>query len=465
MPTNSVVAAPIRFPGGPAWVLLDELSSIGSYYPKNATTATCLTSARRTVQVTFALADPPRVSRWSVHCPVLSTRFTFNGRAAEILNAADGLVLMRMRIAFSRATDYFVYRSGPGKPSLHLIPVPYSDIASVKRVGVLPGVSGGEHYFVVFPPVLQFSNKPDTEYEMLVFSSETQSWSSRVARVSKDRETTCDAVAMHDPSKAVAAGGSSLAWIDLRRGVLLCNVLDEEPVLRLLQWPVPPPRDEHEHSPLAVRDATLSNGAIRFVESILDDNGGWAVTVSKREIGSKYWYKCFKKDIASILAKESSYSELLRQVWDDEATKRGLDKVLSAPPTLSLSNDDVVCFMANLRSEDSEPLMLAVNAREGRVEAAEQSCVKGTLCPRTFFRCIGTEETNDPSGHSAENSCVAPNRNSSVQLGAFSFTVEHDKMMEDEVIPAAANALPSNNIFMGVNLRKEEKQASKEHKV
>lgn len=46
----------------------------------------------------------------------------------EILNAADGLVLMR--IAFLRgdgraaSTDYFVYRTGPGEPSLHLIPGP-----------------------------------------------------------------------------------------------------------------------------------------------------------------------------------------------------------------------------------------------------------------------------------------------------------------------------------------------------
>jgi hypothetical protein len=45
-------------------------------------------------------------------------------------------------------------------------------------------------------------------------------------------ETTDNAVATHEPSKAVAAGGNSLAWVDLCRGVLLCNVLDEEPVLR-----------------------------------------------------------------------------------------------------------------------------------------------------------------------------------------------------------------------------------------
>jgi len=98
----------------------------------------------------------------------------------------------------------------------------------------------------------------------------------------------------------------------------------------------------------------------------------------------------------------------------------------------------------------------------GRVEAAEQSCVEGTCCPRTFFRCISTEETSDPSESSAEDSCcVAPNK-TSVHVGEFSFLVEHDKM-EDESIPSAANFMPSNNIFIGVNLHEEEKQAIKEH--
>ena len=64
----------------------------------------------------------------------------------------------------------------------------------------------------------------------------------------------------------------------------------------------------------------------------------------------------------------------------------------------------------------------------------------------------------------AEDSSVAPNR-TSVQVGAFSLVVENDKMMEDQSIPSTANAnfVPSNNIFMGVNLHEEEKQAIKEH--
>ena len=62
----------------------------------------------------------------------------------------------------------------------------------------------------------------------------------------------------------------------------------------------------------------------------------------------------------------------------------------------------------------------------------------------------------------AEDSSVAPNR-TSVQVGAFSLVVENDKMMEDESIPSAANFMPSNNIFIGVNLHEEEKQAIKEH--
>ncbi|OEL19563.1 hypothetical protein BAE44_0019419 [Dichanthelium oligosanthes] len=106
---------------------------------------------------------------------------------------------------------------------------------------------------------------------MHVFSSESQAWSTRAAKVAADRETSCHDVAGHDACKVVSAGRRCLAWIYLWSGVLLCNVLDEDPVLRLLQWPVPVPSNvcerTHMYSARSIRDATLlSDGGVRFVE-------------------------------------------------------------------------------------------------------------------------------------------------------------------------------------------------------
>ncbi|KAK8446209.1 hypothetical protein SEVIR_9G451401v4 [Setaria viridis] len=320
-----------------------------------------------------------------------------------ILNATDSLVVMLMafRRGSARVFDYFVYRAGLGKPSLDLIPgpsCPEIGLLLKQEVGVVPCGAGGEHYALAFL-VLQL--KPRVAYDVHVFSSETRAWSVKAAKVAADPETTCryHDVVMHSPSKAVAAGGGSLAWIDLWRGILQCNVLDEDPVLRLIPWPVPSPRDEilgmcSAHS---IRDATLSNGVVRFVDLKFDDDDGasvypyssgdatctgWTATVWERSISSKDWNRRFKADIASILATDSSHSDSLREVWDDEAKKRGLSKVSSAPPTLSLGDEEVVYFMANLVS--NEALVLAVNAREERLEAVGQTAL-GLACSTCNF--------------------------------------------------------------------------------
>ena len=101
------------------------------------------------------------------------------------------------------------------------------------------------------------------------------------------------------------------------------------------------------------------------------------------EISSKYLFKCFEADIANILANDSSFSHLLCKLWDDEVNKQGLNKIICAAPTLSLSSDDVVYIMTTLKSEDLETLLLSVNAREVKVEAVK--VVSYELC---FSPCV-----------------------------------------------------------------------------
>lgn len=162
--------------------------------------------------------------------------------------------------------------------------------------------------------------------------------------------------------------------IDLWRGVLLCDMLDKDPVLRLLQWPVPPPQNVciEMYNARSIRDATLSNGVVRFVEVTFDDNGdagcSWTATIWRREISSEYWFECFEVDIANILANDSSFSHLLCKVWGDEVNKQGLNKVICASPTLSLSSDDVVYFMT----------------REAKVEAVEVVSFELSFSPCAF---------------------------------------------------------------------------------
>ncbi|KAF8670658.1 hypothetical protein HU200_050470 [Digitaria exilis] len=294
--SNAAASSAIAFSGFPTWVFLHSFASFGER--RNHTTASCLTSAKRPVEVSFELADPPGISRWFVHCAGLRKKPGFNG-PPYILHASGAFLVMRMQF-FRGGFDYFVYRAGPGKPSLDLIPWPWPTGGLHKRIGILPS-SDGTSYSVVF--LVPRFKPPRVVYEIPVFSSENQSWSTKVASISVDLETTSYGLIVHDPSKAVAVGWSSMAWIDLWWGVLLCDGLDQDaPVLRLIKWPVPsPPKDVADlYSPEASRDASLSDGAIRFIEMTFYYDGhthysrdavdiGWTGTIWKRSYSSKEW--------------------------------------------------------------------------------------------------------------------------------------------------------------------------------
>ncbi|GJN31164.1 hypothetical protein PR202_gb19527 [Eleusine coracana subsp. coracana] len=389
------VAAMSLLSCSPAWVLLDEFAILDKR--RNHTTATGLTSFKRPVRVSFELAHPPEASRWFVHCPGLKKKRGLNGHP-QILNAAESLVVLRMQ--FLRGGDviydYFVYRAGPGKPSLDLIPGPCPTVAFPKQVGILPR-GDLEEYSVIFPRC-----KPRRVYEIRVFSSENNEWRTKVARISTDPETTYHEVAMHLPSKAIVAGVSSLAWIDLWRGVLLCEHLDTDaPTLRLIKWPVPSPQNDllDIYSGHGSRDATLSNGVIRFLEQKFHEEGGassrdvmgycWIATTWKRAINSTNWSRVFKADIVNILATDSRYSDLLQKtLWNNELNKLDLNKLSSAPPTLSLNNENVLYFTAKL--ETGGALLLAVNTGAGmeRLETFIQTSCGLSCAPCSFSRFL-----------------------------------------------------------------------------
>ena len=140
--------------------------------------------------------------------------------------------------------------------------------------------------------------------------------------------------------------------VNLWWGLLLCNVLDKDSVLRLIQWPVPPPHsllsacpDINTISARPFRDVAFSN-AIRFVELKFrhhcccssNNDGcffrGWTATTWSRRICFKDWHKGFTVDAANISGL------LLPKVL--KRKRLTWNAVLSAGPTLSLCDDDVV---------------------------------------------------------------------------------------------------------------------------
>ncbi|KAM0831646.1 hypothetical protein ACQ4PT_065361 [Festuca glaucescens] len=223
------------------WVHVDTESRIDRW--RNATTARGSSSNGTAIEVSFELADPPAVSILFVHCPD-QTSSAIEGDP-WIVNAAGAFVLLLVYFAPTarRAPfqDYFVYRAGPGRPSLDLIPVPYPRNFDHNTVGVLP-LRDGQHYAVVIP-VSDSYVRPRMGYRFHVFRSDRRRpgpWTMKPVRLTGNAQRSIWQRYLSYGLNGVAyAGAGLLGWIDLLNGVLLCNVLEEDPVMRVIEWPVP----------------------------------------------------------------------------------------------------------------------------------------------------------------------------------------------------------------------------------
>ncbi|KAL6662176.1 hypothetical protein ACP70R_000035 [Stipagrostis hirtigluma subsp. patula] len=192
-------ATSFRSSDPPAWVLLDTLPHIGSH--RNATAVSAITSAGATIEVSVALVYPPALSLCFVDCrpgPCPTAASEISGEP-RVTGAGAGLVLL-LRVTFAErgdqgmfTDDIFVYRAGPGKPSLHRLPRPYPVRLFSEYVGVLAygdGVSG-EHYLVVVPQPRFEAGVWCKEYNLQVFSLATASWGTKVVRAADDMGQVC----------------------------------------------------------------------------------------------------------------------------------------------------------------------------------------------------------------------------------------------------------------------------------
>jgi hypothetical protein len=71
------------------------------------------------------------------------------------------------------------------------------------------------------------------------------------------------------PTKVIPLKGSILGWVDVWSGILLCDVLSEDPKLRYIPMPEPMPGNESfedEGEPAFFRDVIGCGEVIKFIE-------------------------------------------------------------------------------------------------------------------------------------------------------------------------------------------------------
>ncbi|KAM0911088.1 hypothetical protein ACQ4PT_013743 [Festuca glaucescens] len=364
----------------PEWVLLHKSARISGH--RNATTAECHTTEGEPIQASFWLVDPPGVSYFSVHCPGLDGKDFAD--EPHILCADASLVLFSVdfvpvpgrtfRDPGRRCTQRFVYRAGPGKPSLHLIPDP--DIVRPNGVSALLhcGDAGSEHYAVVFLHRRSILGDKARYYDLHVFSSVTRAWSSKGALpgLSEDDQKLL-VKAGHATYKVIKVGASSLGYVDLSWGIILvCDIFSECPFIKYIFLPASRVCNvDRDGDPYVVPeyccDVSSCNNLIKFVEVEFDDR-------DRRSLGNQV---------------DPRYSDLLPQLWNDKTKELELKKLLFYTPRLSKDDDDFLYVMSKLNSEDDKAWVISVDMKHAAVEAIAPYSTKGRSlvvwhCPCAF---------------------------------------------------------------------------------
>ncbi|TKW18292.1 hypothetical protein SEVIR_5G421900v4 [Setaria viridis] len=223
-------------------VLLDGYAYIGN--KPNHTTAVSLTRNTEIIVASFWSERPPLPSRLYVHCPELeSSAFS---QLPRILCVVEGLILFRVAIRcrepiLYEECDYFIYHVD--SRSLKEIPNPSPFSIRDDDMGLLPR---GNHYTVA----ALVPTSDDKVFTLHLFQSEIRRWTSKDVSLEAPqsefpieipRDTDACRLLSHTTSTVITLGGEdgTMGWVDLWRGILLCDVLLPAPKLRgvPLPWP------------------------------------------------------------------------------------------------------------------------------------------------------------------------------------------------------------------------------------
>jgi hypothetical protein len=371
---------------------------------RNATTAWGGTSSGLQIQVTFRAARPPLLSYLCVHCPGLDFLHT---EPRVVASDAD-LVLLRVPINLNapldvQSWDYFLYRSRAHQ--LDLLPNPHPHLPSLDdSATALLSREHGASYAVAaissWRPVHEGNSDSIIRWDFLLHlyrSFESKGWITMpmsVEKLVRDKlvPVPCDVkgdMLYHKTTKTIAIGGErgTIAWVDLWRGILLCDVLGEQPVFQDIPLPIPAKgnwgRLLEQCEPNCIRDVAISRhkDAIKYVEmeiwpprrlknrksSIIQViPSGWKATTWKMAlpVGSfTNWQLDCEVEIKDVTmdAINPYHCNLLSMLSGSNSDSTlTLQKVPMAYPSISM-DDDIVYFVSSTKSRRIGELELVIS--------------------------------------------------------------------------------------------------------
>lgn len=397
----------------PGSVLLDFTTCIDGR--RNGTTAYTRTRDGHRIQVTFWSALPPLVSYFSIYSPDLEPAAF--PREPVVMATEEDLILLRVVLGPRSAIldpdtfEYFIYQAGR-VPSLHSIKHPgLSRTFGDYHVGILrcrpklgnsDGKSHDDGYIIA---ALGYSMVPGC-YDLHTFDSQTKVWDTKTALLRGQQERGKHS--SHVNSKVIVIGGEAgtMGWVDLWQGILFCDVLDKEPVIRYVSLPAPlNPDISMQGCPRTARDIAVIKGLIRYVEfqhhilpgSVVNGNyiaNGWTVSTWSRKASTDpfeedHWQQDCRVHASQIAAEKNPMGfDLLPKFFDDQGTPLPtLERLHTGHPTLSLHDDNVVYLMSKINYRDTKAWVLAVNIRNRTLQGVAEFVLRRTLGMSFAYMC------------------------------------------------------------------------------
>ncbi|CAL4950957.1 unnamed protein product [Urochloa decumbens] len=379
------------------WVLLEDRAYVADR--RNATTASSDSNRfGAEIQVTFCFARPPRVSYLCVFC----TRRPADAKEAEVIAMEPkvlftdaNLVLLRIYLSPDKErifeSDLYVYRpAGDAGPSLTLLERPPGDrIFEFSQIGVLSSNRSEDSYMVAALCRDRWIELEGGQFLLYLYDSKLKSWTVHTVSVEDQQfqEHQSQGYFLHHSSKVIAIGGEdgTMGFVDLWRGILLCDLLlvKDVPTLRYIKVPPLLLQDEIHGDGRLSRDIAVVGDRIRFVQQktfwkpcplYVDQYNpvGWMASTWSRLITSpvedpwetQHTIKSSEMDISN------SQFELLPKMRDNAGRPLPPFEMLNVcQPTLSLrAGDASVCFMVKVECGDDEAWVIDVDTSNNKLQ-------------------------------------------------------------------------------------------------
>ncbi|KAK3132867.1 hypothetical protein QOZ80_6AG0528760 [Eleusine coracana subsp. coracana] len=259
---------------------------------------------------------------------------------------------------YPRSNDYFMYKVGNKGPSLDLIASDPDDPKLADNETVLLRCRSRNIYFIA-----RLSNRAPSlhEFDIHLYNSKTRTWTTKLMYSSKEFKFVY-------PSKVITFGGplGSVGWVDLWRGILICDLLQDGRHLRYIPLPLPSVPKVLKGPPSRVRDIVVIQGKIKFFDMTtymkLDPKtgyyvpNGWEAATCELDPSKKHQWKdtCAIK-ISEVTVSDPTHLKMLPNLKEgEEDTEAILKRLYARCPSLSLHHDGVVYIANKLEHQDDK---------------------------------------------------------------------------------------------------------------